>query len=397
MRPVFWAARQLTGPRVALVVGAIVATFLAALGLVPRAEGAVEATWSTPQLLAPRIDWEEVACTSSQVCVGAGAEIGQGTTPDLVLSTNPTVGSSWQLPKRSAGGVWEAFACPSASLCLASLSTYFGTTLYASRNPAQGRRSFKQVAARTRTESGRGADVSCAAASFCAEIEEDARVVRFSNDPGRLGSWHAPRFPPSGALGTADDEIACASSQLCLAYATWEDTRDIAVIDNPLDPSARWIKTDVDPEEGSREVISGSCNGISCLSEQLTGGACEGRSCLLTTGYGAIISSEQADGGASTWSRTRIYGTRNAQRGFYGLSSPVCFSTGTCYILGAQGDLLVSTAPFSANPSAWEAIPIPGKVSPGWMDCPSPSLCYLFRSAGRHRGRTSVSVAHIAA
>jgi hypothetical protein len=181
-----------------------------------------------------------------------------------------------------------------------------------------------------------------------------------------------------------------------VAYATSADTRDIAVIDNPLDPNAHWIKTDVDPEESSREVIGGSCNGISCLSEQLTGAACEGRSCLLTTGYGAIISSEQADGAASTWTRTRIYGTRNADRGFYGLSNPVCFSTGPCYILGAQGDLLVANAPFSTNPSAWETIHIPGKVSPGWLDCPSPSLCYLFRTAGRHGARTSVSVAHIA-
>ena len=138
-------------------------------------------------------------------------------------------------------------------------------------------------------------------------------MVRVSQDPARRGSWHSLSFPPLGASRTADTNITCASSHLCVAYATWRDTKDIAVLDRPTDPYSRWIRTNVDPEEDSLSVISGSCSRSACLVEQLNGAACApSSSCLFTTGYGAIISSTQADGGASTWTRTRIYGTRNS-------------------------------------------------------------------------------------
>jgi hypothetical protein len=173
---------------------------------------------------------------------------------------------------------------------------------------------------------------------------------------------------------------------------------------DPLGPHILWVTTDVDPQADSYNVIRGSCRPfahsklMTCADEQITGAACAGpASCLLTTGYGAIITSTKAAGGASTWTRAVIYGAGHADRGYYGLSDPVCFSTGTCYILGARGDLLMSATPFDPDPGSWKTVHIP--IRPGdalaTLDCPTISICYVFSPTNTKLTSSRVAVGHV--
>lgn len=163
-----------------------------------------------------------------------------------------------------------------------------------------------------------------------------------------------------------------------------------------MNRQSQWITVDVEPDADSSNLISGSCNRYACLGDQLTGGTCIASACLLTTGYGRIITSTDPTGGAAAWTRTRIYGTTNANRGYWGLSDPVCFSTSLCYVLGARGDLLVSTDPFGSDPASWESVPLPHLGQLEQLDCPSARQCLVTSAKPSGRPQTAITVGNIA-
>ena len=183
--------------------------------------------------------------------------------------------------------------------------------------------------------------------------------------------------------------IVCPSSLLCLAYATAASTETVAVLKEPANPRSRWTYANADPATG---VTNQYCFRGGCWGEQFTGGTCIAPAdCLLTTGYGAIVTSPSLETGASSWTRTVIYGSGTHRRGYYGLADPVCFSASLCYVLGAQGDLLASVAPFSSTPGTWVDIPIPKRTVPTdypgrrILSCPSAQVCFVLVDVGHSR------------
>jgi hypothetical protein len=366
------------------IAGAVV--LLAAIGLTGSLATAstTPATWSQPQSLPKTIeDLSSISCPSEGMCLAAGQRAGTGLDfPSFVLSKKPVSAASWHFDERRDSGVWSIFDCASVRLCVAGYGGYY-TGLWASRRPAQGPHSFKEVAKNFRADS-----IDCLTVSFCAAIGgvgSQPGPVLVSVEPTVPGSWHSRSTPPDGAnIEAGTGEIACPSPQLCVVSGTGGDTSRVAILENPAGPGSRWLTTEVDPQAKNYSVIGGSCHSVphyrssACLSEQITGEACAApSSCLLTTGYGTVITTSRVDGGPSAWSRTLIYGTGKADRGYYGLSDPVCFSSTLCYMLGARGDLLMSTAPFSPDPTSWHSVHIPHATNPRHLACPTPRLCFM--------------------
>ena len=132
------------------------------------------------------------------------------------------------------------------------------------------------------------------------------------------------------------------------------------------------------------------CRRDSCFAEQFTGGTCIApTACLLTSGYGAVIVSADVLGGASTWTRTVVYGHGEHMRGIYQLQDPHCFSTSLCYAIGTQGDLLISTDPFGSDPASWEVFHVPGVKSSQYasadvqLSCADQNDCYVLYGTRR--------------
>lgn len=301
------------------------------------------------------------------------------------------------------------FECPSVNLCVASGFSRGSTTpgMWASRHPQTGLRSFRKVSANGFAPGislGSQGNVSCPSKTFCAAISHDGPVSRspvfVSTNPARRGSWFSRSGPPPGYQGQLDNSISCPSSQLCVAYTDFANPRDAAVLQNPTNRHSRWRSIDVDPDSTSDNVIGGSCNPKlqSCVIEEVTGAACVApASCLLTTDYGRIITSTNAAAGPSAWTRTRIYGTTLRPEGYWGLSNPVCFSISLCYILGARGDLLASTNPFSPT-SSWSSVAVPhigGTSGLDGLHCPSEHLCFVTSATSSGRQRDAITTGHI--
>lgn len=393
--------RNGTSPRAArvaslkqqLVVGAVAA---AAVVSVPIAQSAMQPTWQPPQLLPLAIgELTSLSCPSTGLCLGAGVPSSTGTNlPSFVISTHPSSAAAWHFDGHSDGGDWQVFECSSTALCVGSYSRGLRTDLYASTHPDRGRYSFTKVAANINA-----ASISCATARFCAVVSgsagENARVW-VSVDPARPGSWHLRATLPHELTLTRGDQIMCPSSEVCIVFATQGPTNDVAILEDPASSQSGWVRADADPEADGMAVIGGSCHHNACDGEQFTGGSCVAPgSCILTTGYGAIVASTSVANGSPTWTRTVIYGDGHEQRGAYGLSDPVCFSSSLCYILGSRGDLLVSTAPFSSNPTTWSTIRIAGTTPGASLSCPTPQTCLVVDPA-RTGNRTALVVGHLA-
>jgi hypothetical protein len=352
------------------------------------------ATWQPPQLLPRAIaELTSLVCPSTELCLGAGVPSSTGTDlPSFVITTHPSSGATWHFDGRSDRGDWLVFGCSSA-LCVGSYSRGLRTDLYASMHPARGRRSFIKVAANINA-----ASISCPTTRFCAVVSgsagENARVW-VSVDPAKPGSWQLRATLPRELTLTRGDQIMCPSSEVCIVFATQGPTKDVAILEHPASRLSSWVRVDADPEADSMAVIGGSCHHNTCDGEQFTGGTCVASgSCILTTGYGAIVASTSVAGGSSTWTRTVIYGDGHEPRGAYELSDPVCFFSSLCYALGSRGDLLVSTAPFSSNPTTWTTISIAGAAPGASLSCPNLQTCFVVGRA-RTGSRASLVVGHL--
>jgi hypothetical protein len=354
------------------------ASILGGLLLVaPAASAAIKVAWSSSGNLSRLHDeLESLACPSDQLCMGVTAN------GRLALSRQPSSGTSWHLSgKRRV----NSLSCPS-QVCLAGLGrgNSFAFDLYASRHPEQGIRSFVRVAASGDFE--RADAITCPTSAFCAGLDA-LQNAWFSRSPSQPGSWHR-RPGPRNRLSIEYRRVVCPSSSVCLAYATSAFTERVAVIREPANPRSRWTFTNADP---ATAVTNKYCFQRGCFGEQVTGGTCVApAACLLTTGYGAIVTSLNIEADPSSWTRTVIYGSGIHRPGYYGLSDPACFSGSLCYVLGTRGDLLVSTAPFSANPGAWQDFPfgqgrVPTHRGRQTLSCPSVQTCFVLVNAGHGR------------
>ena len=153
------------------------------------------------------------------------------------------------------------------------------------------------------------------------------------------------------------------------------------VLINPGDPHSRWQRANVDPQATGTAAVCYPNRG--CMTEHLLGLACAAPSaCLLSTGFGAVITSTTSQPAQMDWARTTIYGPPHPIPPTYQIVSPVCFSASLCYALGSHGDLLASTAPFAAEPPSWSTLRIAGFKSAGTMSCPSQRVCFALGTTG---------------
>ena len=288
-----------------------------------------------------------VACPTVSLCVG----LAESTCPPhrqscsltclqpYVVTKDPAHGATWTVP-HGCHGPSGPMACPSANLCLAfesehSPSPNMNTLRIVASQDVERSSSYTPVTGDITNSydlngSGPGAAMTCPSEGLCAALSYPYTL--YSNAPARPGSWHHRPFPPApDYVGDVDHGLTCTSSGLCMAYNNFADTSHIAIIPNVTDPVHGWQRLDVDPEDFSQSVDGGSCvrlpksTDTSCLGEQLTGGACVAPSdCLVTTDYGAAIASTDPAGGASTWSRTQIYGHAGAPRDDFNVAEPVC-------------------------------------------------------------------------
>jgi hypothetical protein len=359
-----------------------VASLAGLLLTAPSASASIKVNWSSHGDLA-RIHegLESLACPSEHLCLALTGD------DRLALSRDPSVGTSWHL---SGSRHVNSLSC-TPRLCLVTMMRRksLAVDLYVSTHPADGLPSFVRVIASGDFDYADA--ISCPTSSFCAGLDSTGASAGYSagqrawvsQSPGQPGSWHH-MARPHNKVNTEYSNIVCTSPSLCLAYATNASTEWVAAIGEPMNPTSRWTYADADPRTG---VTNEDCWSSACAGEQFTGGACAAPAeCLLTTGYGAIVSSPNIQAATASWTRTIVYGSGIHRRGYYGLADPVCFSGSLCYMLGVRGDLLISTAPFSADPGAWQDFHIGQRPLPTvkqTLSCPSAQTCFVLASDAR--------------
>jgi hypothetical protein len=330
---------------------------------------APELTWSPPRYLPQQLNVYALSCPSAHLCVAA---LGTG----LAVYVNPLAGGAWH---KSTAVSAAAVACPSTQLCVASSP---GGNVLVSRHPSRGPSSFRSVG------SWVAGAVSCPLVTFCA-ASGDAQTFVSRAPSSRRWLGRPGLQPPASSLTFS--AIACPSARACVIWDQRHGNGTVGLLPNPLASHSRVTRLKVDPC-GGQSAATQPCGAVPhCLHgrcivvyEEIYEGSCVAQAaCLLTTNYGAILTSADVTAGHQSWTRTVLY--RHFGRASGGPIAD-CVSTSLCYV-GASPDgnnltttdLLASAAPFSGDVRTWSKVgvklPRGGAITA--LSCPSTKLCFV--------------------
>jgi hypothetical protein len=174
--------------------------------------------WTVVELAEP-LDFRGVSCASVSFCVAVDNE------GKIAASANPTGPASAWGPAVSPAGLngLNGIACPSVSLCV----TGNAGQIISSTNPTLGS-SWNVVAAGTGLPVK---GVSCPLVTACAAVDNNADVIVSTNPTGGASAWSftnvipAPLDPKTGKVDETTNgmfAISCPTTSLCAAAGQYE-------------------------------------------------------------------------------------------------------------------------------------------------------------------------------
>jgi hypothetical protein len=355
-----------------------------------------------------------ISCPSSGLCIADGSYSASG--PGVYYATNPhgTAGE-WTRFAPPAGefgteaGV-EAVACPSTSLCVASLFGGGSNAILTNTTPTVETATW----AKTELKEPAGlSNVSCASNTLCVAIESNSGNVLTSTTPSVEGSeWKRATISTDV---TPLDGISCvAGSTLCVAI---DGSGNVFTSTEPNGGASKWTKTAIPGAEylsgiscpttsfcaivdESSHVITSTAptSGVWHVSEPLPSNqsllsvSCPSSSfcAAIEVADGKVFTSTSPAGAASTWTPTELEGASY-------LDSISCASATLC-VTGGQSNEYATNEP-TGGASKWT------KEAIGWItdaSCPSESLCVdsgyfgeIFTSASPTEGVSAWSSTHV--
>src|ERR1035441_3840804 len=193
-----------------------------------------------------------ISCPSSGLCVADASFSGSG--PAVYYATNPhgTAGE-WKLftPQHGEFGAnagVETVACPSATLCVASLFGGGNNAILTTSTPTVETATW----AKTELKEPAGlADVSCASKTLCVALEgATGNVVASTNASAETPTWTGAGVDKTGSL----NGLTCVvGSTLCVAT---DGRLNPAAASEPAGGVSKWTKTPI--------VGAGFLEGVSC-------------------------------------------------------------------------------------------------------------------------------------
>ena len=358
-----------------------------------------------------------ISCPSSGLCVTAASYSGTG--PAVYYATNPhgTAGE-WRLftPQHGEFGASagiETVACPSTSLCVASLFGGGNNAILTNSTPTV------ETATWVKTELKEPAglsDVSCASKALCVAIESSTGNVLTSTTPSVEGSeWKRATISTDV---TPLDGISCVvGATLCVAI---DGSGNVFTSTEPNGGASKWTKTAITGaaylsgvscpttsfctivDESSHVITSAApTSGVWHVSERIAGNpgllsvSCPSSSfcAAIEVAGGKVFTSTSPAGAASTWTPTELEGATY-------LNAISCASATLC-VTGGNSNEYATKEP-TGGASKWTKAAI---GSFGWItdaSCPSESLCVdsgyfgeLLTSASPTEGVSAWSGTHV--
>jgi hypothetical protein len=194
-------------------------------------------TWSSVMVDATK-QFEGLSCASSAFCVADDMFGGVDT------STNPSGGAAaWSAPQPTNANIGE-LSCPTASLCVAAVTSYTAAQLLVSSNPAGGTAAWSPVQLAGMT--GPITAVGCASASVCVAFDSQGRVATSTNPAGGAAAWTQvgsvdPAQPQFGS--TPVISVSCPSATMCVAV---DRAGNALISTDPAGGAGTWSRTLVD-------------------------------------------------------------------------------------------------------------------------------------------------------
>jgi hypothetical protein len=334
-------------------------------------------TWSQTTLQAPApyvYEWRDVSCSSQPTCALSGVVPGMAAFSELFAwSTSPLAGApAWLVNQPNGGGgqpavsvyclpsggcvapqgdnganpggsyqtfdssgtltadnyskavnTFEAFACPTAQICLASART--GITewgLAASSNAFPGPEQ-EPVWSIVATASSVRAPHSpvCPSTSFCAAVgwSQEGATPTIATSPGVTGPWKGTGI--TQLEGETPEAISCPSANFCAAVVG----RYVLTSTEPSGVKPSWQVTEL--------PASSQPTSISCPSAE---------ACAIGDKNGDVLTSTHPTGGASAWAVTKL-----VAGGGFG-ASVSCPTTTLCVFVNAGPWVWTSSNPFGS-------------------------------------------------
>jgi hypothetical protein len=341
----------------------------------PVADGS---EWRTAQLPgeAAKVPIFGISCPSTRLCVAVG---GNNT---VASSTNPTGGApAWQVVYAGKGAVptgpnasigyrqVRGISCPSPGLCVAGT---FEGDIYTATEPTG------EASGWTVTDIDEGGPnthiygVSCPTPALCVAVAGGGKIVTSTNPTGGSSAWTTTQLLASLELRG----VSCASPSFCVAVG---NEGLILSSTSPTGGAGAW--TQVLPAVGNGNLFGISCAAPLCVtgntggnlitsvnplgappswktvdgagSVQITAASCVSASrCAVVDNNGDVLTSTNPSGGADDWTFTNVLpfpgvdGT--SANHFFGIS---CASASFCGVAANDGQVLVSSNPFEADPA----------------------------------------------
>lgn len=189
-----------------------------------------------------------VSCPTESFCVAvSGRRVNTG---KVFTSTDPTAGAAaWAETDLGEGFDFRAVSCSSTTLCVAAGAQ---GELVASRNPTGGTGAWSSIGA----PGGAGILQSIACiAGLCLTGNTGGNLLT-ATEPATLSSWHAA----NGGTSVQITGSACASISACLAV---DNNGDVMVSTEPAGPHPGWVSTNVRPySDGAETPGSEAANGL---------------------------------------------------------------------------------------------------------------------------------------
>ena len=265
---------------------------------------------------------------------------------DVLTSTDPTNGSSWNTAHVDAANRLLGVSCASASLCVAVDGA--GNVL-SSTDPTGGASAWSM----TNIDGARSlSGVACPSAVLCVAVD-DAGTALSSTDPTGGGStWSTANIDGATALSA----VSCASSALCVGV---DQAGDALSTNNPAGGAGAWRAANID---GANPL-----SGVSCAESGL---------CIAVDNSASVLSTSDPTGGAAAWSAAYIdFSATDAPSGMS------CPSVSLCVGVDRSGNVVTSRHPRSW-PLAWRVANVDGHNALRGVSCPSERLCVAVDAVG---------------
>lgn len=276
-----------------------------------------------PDCYPPKSSLRSVSCPSTEFCVAVSYD------GFAYVSGDPARGasawSSFLLPERQANMHPTSVACPTNSLCVAVTGGYRAAgRVLTSTDPLSG---IWQV-----TQLGDSLDlrgVSCGTPTLCVAVAREGRIFVSTEPTGGASAWRQVGTP--GGPGDLEG-VDCFSSLLCVAGNL---TGNVLTSTDPDGPAASWRKANTG---GSVQITD-----VSCPSAVR---------CVAVDDNGSVLTSADASGAAGSWGSENLVPfspteEREGQPPRNALLGASCASVSLCALVGLDGRIFTSAAPFS--------------------------------------------------